>query len=58
MSSRYLGVVSLERFLAVERYRESHQPGSTHPVRDPEAGRRTDANKRPSQAGGMSARIR
>jgi hypothetical protein len=25
MSSRSLGVVSLERFLAVERYRETHQ---------------------------------
>jgi hypothetical protein len=25
MSNRYLGVVALERFLAVERYRESHQ---------------------------------
>jgi hypothetical protein len=25
MSNRYLGVVALERFLAVQRYRESHQ---------------------------------
>jgi hypothetical protein len=32
MSSRYLGVVSLERFLVVERYRESHQlASSAHP---------------------------
>jgi hypothetical protein len=28
MSSRYLGVVALERFLSVERYRESHQVAS------------------------------
>ena len=32
MSSRYLGVISIERFLAVERYRESHQASSTHPL--------------------------
>ena len=56
--SRYLGVVTLERFLAVERYRESHQPVSTRPVRGPEAGRHTDANRRPSRAGGRSARVR
>jgi hypothetical protein len=24
MSGRYLGVISIERFLAVERYRQSH----------------------------------
>jgi|RhiMethySRZTD1v2_1073278.scaffolds.fasta_scaffold210990_2 hypothetical protein len=24
MSNRYLGVISIERFLAVERYRQSH----------------------------------
>ena len=29
MGSRYLGIVSLERFLAVERYVESHQPAAT-----------------------------
>ena len=34
MSSRYLGVVALERFLSVERYRESHQLASSpHPLR-------------------------
>ena len=30
MTSRYLGVVALERFLAVERYRESNQMTSSH----------------------------
>jgi hypothetical protein len=29
MGSRYLGIVSLERFLAVERYYESHQPAAS-----------------------------
>jgi hypothetical protein len=34
MTSRYLGVVALERFLSVERYRESHQVvSSPHPLR-------------------------
>jgi hypothetical protein len=34
MSSRYIGVVALERFLSVERYRESHQLASSpHPLR-------------------------
>ena len=34
MSSRYLGVVALDRFLSVERYRESHQvASSSHPLR-------------------------
>jgi hypothetical protein len=32
-SSRYLGIVSLERFLAVERYIESHQPVTPAPPR-------------------------
>jgi hypothetical protein len=33
MSSRHLGVVALERFLSVERYRESHQVASSpHPL--------------------------
>lgn len=40
MSSRSLGVVSLERFLAVERYRETHQAPSTHPYRTAESGGR------------------
>ena len=42
MSSRSLGVVSLERFLAVERYRETHQAPSTHPYRTAESGGRDD----------------
>ena len=33
MSSRYLGVSSLQRYLVVERYVESHQASSTHPRR-------------------------
>ena len=34
MSSRYLGVVALERFLSVDWYRESHQLASSpHPLR-------------------------
>jgi hypothetical protein len=34
MSSRYLGVISLQRYLVVERYCESHQTSSsTHPRR-------------------------
>jgi hypothetical protein len=32
-SSRYLGIVSLERFLAVERYIDSHQPVAPAPPR-------------------------
>jgi hypothetical protein len=43
MTSRYLGVISLERYLVVERYCESHQPSSSHPRRslgsDPAGGR-------------------
>jgi hypothetical protein len=40
MSSRSIGVVSLERFLAVECYRETHQAPSTHPYRTAESGGR------------------
>jgi hypothetical protein len=44
MSSRYLGVITLERFLVAERYCESRQPSSsTDPRRtldvDPNGGR-------------------
>jgi hypothetical protein len=39
MSSRYDGVVALERFLAVEAYRESHQLAPSHPLRIPRADR-------------------
>lgn len=58
MSRRYLGVVSLERFLAVERYHESHQPATTQPVRGTEQGRRTDAAKGQSRAGSTRAKGR
>jgi hypothetical protein len=48
MSTRYLGAISIERFLAVERYRQS-QPPSVQPTwtvgptgrRAPAAGPRT-----------------
>jgi hypothetical protein len=33
MSSRYLGVITLERFLVAERYWESRQTSSTEPRR-------------------------
>jgi hypothetical protein len=35
MSSRYLGVITLERFLVAERYCESRQTSSTDPRRTP-----------------------
>jgi hypothetical protein len=35
MSSRHPGVIPIERYLAVERYRESHQASSTHPLPRP-----------------------
>ncbi len=36
INSRYLAVVSVERLLLVERYRQSHQAAaSTHPLRGP-----------------------
>ena len=42
MSSRDAGFLALGRFLAVERYRQSSPPSSTHPVR----------GSRPTPAGG------
>jgi hypothetical protein len=48
MGSRYLAVVSLERFLAVERYHESHQAASTHPRPVPEPGGPTTAKRPPA----------
>ena len=52
MSSRYLGVISLERFLVVERYRESHQLASpAHPLRRPGA----DSNGTPAGRPGTGA---
>jgi hypothetical protein len=35
MSKRDFGCVALGRFLVVERYYQSHQPSSTHPVQGP-----------------------
>ena len=46
MSKRDVGFLALGRFLAVERYCQSSQPGSTHPIpgpRPPRTGRRADA---------------
>ena len=54
MSSRSLGVVSLERFLAVERYRETHQAPSTHPYRTAESGGRV-GRVTPGSRGGPTA---
>jgi hypothetical protein len=48
MSNRYLGVISLERFLVVERYRESHQlASSAQPPRRPGADRNGTPADRP-----------
>jgi CheY-like chemotaxis protein len=52
MSNRYLGVVSLERFLVVERYRESHQPASSaNPLHRPG----TETNGEVARAGAGAA---
>ncbi len=32
MSGRHLGLISIERYLAVQRYRESHLASLTHPL--------------------------
>jgi hypothetical protein len=57
MGSRYLGIVSLERFLAVERYCESSRPvASAQPRRVPEPGGNTTA-KRPG-ADRVSGKVR
>jgi hypothetical protein len=52
-SSRYLGIVSLERFLAVERYIDSHQPVAPAPPQRatrPSAG--TTASRRAARTWG------
>jgi len=49
MGNRYLMVVSIERLLAVERYRQSQQAAeATRSLRDPhrQAGPRTEARPR------------
>jgi hypothetical protein len=51
MSSRHPGVISIERYLAVERYRESHPASSTHPLPRPGVdgnGRRVDPPEVPA----------
>jgi hypothetical protein len=58
MSSRSLGVVSLERFLAVERYRETHQAPSTHPYRTAESGGRVGSPGEPWRSNGTSGKAR
>ncbi|HKO84719.1 MAG TPA: hypothetical protein VJ140_09170 [Actinomycetota bacterium] len=59
MSSRSLGVVSLERFLAVERYRETHQAPSTHPYRTAESGGRVGrVTREPWRSNGTSGKAR
>jgi hypothetical protein len=57
MSSRYLALTSVERFMAAERYRQSHQPTlSTRPDQDhrPEAPASRDSRQ---PAGKMAAGI-
>jgi hypothetical protein len=59
-SNPYLGVVSIERFLTVEQYRDSHQTAaSLHPLpnRGPAGrGRRATANR--PRADGAWASVR
>jgi hypothetical protein len=46
MGTRYLGIVSLERFLAVERYCESHRPlASAQPRQAPRPGGHSPAER-------------
>ncbi len=60
MSGRYLGVVALERFLAVERYCQAHQAGApTHSSRNPEPGGRGERAKAAPRPGGATwAKVR
>jgi hypothetical protein len=50
MTSRHPGVISIERYLAVERYRESHPAPLTHPLPRPVDGdgRRVDPQEVPA----------
>jgi hypothetical protein len=56
MSSRFLGVVSLERYLAAERYWESHQAAS-HPRRSLGADRAGGRGGEPHSSGGTGAPV-
>ncbi len=56
MSSRYLGVISLERYLVAERYFESHQASSsTHPRSSSDAGRAGGRDGKPDSSSGTGA---
>ena len=44
-SSRYLGIISLQRFLAVERYYECQRPVSAPPRRSSEPAGRAPAER-------------
>ena len=56
MSSRYLGVITLERFLVAERYCESRQTSSsTDPRRTLNADRNRGRGDRPGAGGGTGA---
>jgi hypothetical protein len=58
MSSRYLGVVSLERYLVAERYWESYQAFSSHPRRSLAADRAGGRDGEPQSSGGTGAPAR
>jgi hypothetical protein len=55
MSSRYLGVITLERFLVAERYCESRQTSSTDPRRTRTLDRGGGRGDRPASSGGAGA---
>jgi hypothetical protein len=59
MTNRDFGVSALGRFLAVERYREAHQPSfSTYPVRTPGAGQAGGHTSKPGPRTGSRAPAR
>ncbi len=55
MSSRYLGVISLERYLVAERYCESHQASSPDPRRSPGVDRTGGRDGKPDSSSGTGA---
>ena len=55
MRNREIGVVALGRFLAVERYRETHLPSSTHAPWSPAADRTPGHAARPGPRSGSPA---
>ena len=55
MSSQYLGVISLERYLVAERYCESHQASSTDPRRSLAADRASGRDGKPDSSSGTGA---